>query len=304
MLRGAPPFLLAWALLASCSGGEPAPGDGSVEGDADHAAEVDVEAGPDADADVEAGPDADGAFDGDVETEDAPDGETGGDASDVRDTLDPDRRLQDLEHLADLELLRALHDRVAGHTSLGYEAARLVLFTELDVHGGLVECVYTGLTAVADGTISPGTFNTEHSWPQSEGADAEPARSDLHHLFPTDADANNRRGSHPFGETACVGAACDWAVGGSELGTVTGGVELAFEVRAATRGDIARAHFYFAARYELAIPDTEETFLRLWHAEDPPSVAEQARNDAIEARQANRNPFVDRPDFVARIADF
>jgi endonuclease I len=155
-----------------------------------------------------------------------------------------------------------------------------------------------------DGTYTPGSFNTEHSWPRGDGADSEPAESDLHHLFPTDGDANNSRGSYPFGETSCTGNACDWSSGGSELGVVVGGDFLVFEVRPQRRGDIARAHFYFAVRYDMSIPDSEETFLRSWHDEDPPSVLELNRNDAIETYQSNRNPFVDRPDFVGRISDF
>ncbi|MFZ5949748.1 MAG: endonuclease, partial [Candidatus Rifleibacteriota bacterium] len=40
------------------------------------------------------------------------------------------------------------------------------------------------------------------------------------------------------------------------------------------------------------------------HREDPVDEEEKARNDRIENIQHNRNPFVDRPDFVDQISDF
>ena len=77
-----------------------------------------------------------------------------------------------------------------------------------------------------------------------------------------------------------------------------------FEVRPKFRGDIARAHFYFAVRYNQPIPQDEENILRAWHHEDPVDARERKRNNEIEKVQLNRNCFVDRPDFVDLIADF
>jgi endonuclease I len=278
--------------VMGCDAADGADGDADVDADSD--ADTDGDAGGDADSDVDADIEGDADGDGDVDRDDA--------AAEA--DVDPDRRYGDIEHLSDGELIDALLVLVDGHVSLGYTEARRVMFNEIDGHDGLIEGVYTGLTVAADGSYTPGSFNTEHTWPQSEGADSEPAQSDLHHLFPTDNDANSRRGSYPYGETACTGAACTWAVGGSELGEVEGGTAIVFQVRPEARGDIARAHFYFSVRYGLPIPDSEEVFLRPWNDEDPPSPEEVDRNDAIEIYQLNRNPFVDRPDFVAQIADF
>ena len=44
--------------------------------------------------------------------------------------------------------------------------------------------------------------------------------------------------------------------------------------------------------------------LRGWNLADPPDDLERGRNAAIEKLQNNRNPFVDRPDFVDRISDY
>ncbi|WP_373048505.1 endonuclease I family protein [Vulgatibacter sp.] len=210
----------------------------------------------------------------------------------------------EVEALRGAALVEGLHDRVAGHRALSYDGARDEIFGSLDVVDGQIECIYTGRKTRPDGTRTPGDMNTEHSWPQSEGADTVPARSDLHHLFPTDMDANSRRGSLEFGETDCARSSCSWTGGGSEVGPSLAGGGTIFEVRPAYRGEIARAHFYFSVRYRLSIGQAEEAVLRRWHDEDPPGARERARNDGIELLQQNRNPFVDRPDFVGRIADF
>ena len=75
-------------------------------------------------------------------------------------------------------------------------------------------------------------------------------------------------------------------------------------MRASRRGDLARSWFYFATRYNLAIPDWTEAILKAWSAADPPDELERRRNDRIEALQHTRNVFVDRPDLVPRISDF
>ena len=217
---------------------------------------------------------------------------------------DPLAIYEGLEGLEDGALEEALYGLVEGHRSLGYNGARDQMFNRFDVHDGMIECVYTGRKVAPNGTRTPGNFNTEHSWPQNDGAENEPAKSDLHHLFPSDENANQRRGNHEFGETRCAGSACDWSQGGSELGEGQDGRDPVFQVREERRGDIARAHFYFSVRYRLPIDRGEESVLREWHEQDPPDELERGRNDAIEALQRNRNPFVDRPEFVEQIGDF
>jgi endonuclease I len=223
--------------------------------------------------------------------------------------LPHDRPHTGIEHLRDGALRTALYDLVKNHTALGYDNAREAIFTVagggVDVINGQVECVYTGGKVPADGTTAPGGFNTEHSWPKSDGADKEPAKSDLNHLFPTNASANSHRGSLPYGGTDCATTgSCTWSVGGSMIGPVLGGIGKVFQVRPERQGDIARAHFYISVRYSMAIPALEEKWLRVWNFNDPPSQLERDRASAIEALQTKRNPFVDRPDFVDFISDF
>lgn len=188
----------------------------------------------------------------------------------------------------------------------------------IDVFNGQYEAIYTGRTAnysPATASRTPAGMNTEHSWPQSEGAGGLPSRCDIHHLFPADAGVNSTRSNHEFGETTCgppSTATCSCCDGGSEIGTSEQSSSTAvFQVREQRQGDIARAHFYFAIRYDRSIDSREEVVLRQWHDDDPviepgatsPS-REQIRNDRIEDVQMNRNPFVDCPELVDRISDF
>lgn len=217
----------------------------------------------------------------------------------------------DVENLEGDAFKRAIFDKIKNHRSLGYNKAKKTMFAR-DAAGfqnetGELECVYTGRLAEPTGSTAVENFNTEHSWPQSMGANREPMRSDLHHLFPSDSRANSSRGNFPFGEPECAKpgstSRCSFSGGGSFMGKDKNGKNT-FEVRPKMRGDIARAHFYFAVRYDLHIPNGEEAVLRQWADEDPVDAIEQKRNAAIESVQNNRNPFVDRPDFVAKIADY
>jgi len=70
------------------------------------------------------------------------------------------------------------------------------------------------------------------------------------------------------------------------------------------RGDIARAYFYMSYQYKISIKEGLEDSLRKWHFSDPPDNWEEIRNDRIEAIQGNRNPFIDHPEWVERVANF
>jgi deoxyribonuclease-1 len=188
------------------------------------------------------------------------------------------------------------------HDGLGYDRAREVMYGTVDNQGGELECVYTGTIVQhpAGSTATPSDFNAEHTWPQSQGAGTEPARSDLHHLFPTTAGSNNRRSNLPF---CVVVGSPSWEQGGSKLGKDSAG-NSCFEPRNIHKGDVARALFYFSVVYNYTIAPAQEAALRQWHLSYPPDAADIVRNDRVQAAQRSRNVFVDRPELVARIADF
>lgn len=210
------------------------------------------------------------------------------------------------ENKSDEDLKVALHAITStGFISLGYNIARDSMFMIIDnkaVNGqgalqNTLECVYTGRNAVGytDRTNcqTNNNFNTEHTFPQSLFTQAEPMRSDLYHLFPTDETANNIRGDDPFG----VVSNPTWQNGGSKFAN---GV---FEPRDLQKGRTARAMMYFVLRYQnyANFFTAQESILRTWHSTFLPSMEEITRNEKISTMQHNRNPFIDYPQFIERI---
>jgi deoxyribonuclease-1 len=216
------------------------------------------------------------------------------------------------------ELIAALHGIVrANHRVLGYTFARDSMYANIDDpdNDDVIEDLYLGRRAAGVNSRASALvadFNAEHAWPQSRGAQEDPAMSDLHHLFSADETANSRRSNNPFGT---VTGAVVWSGGPgtdvSRLGYDAGGT-LVFEPRPSRRGDVARALLYFYVRYRatptasfsLANFDREEATLVRWAREDPPSAFERQRHDLVYRAQGNRNPFIDWPEFVTSIGDF
>lgn len=210
------------------------------------------------------------------------------------------------QNLSEEVLKDTLHDLLGrNYFSAGYNVARDSMFMSYDnekVNGGgatvnTLECVYTGRQAVGytDRTDCQTnfSFNTEHTFPQNFFASAEPMKSDLFHLYPTDDVANNTRASLPFGTVANP----SWSQGGSKGNSTT------FEPRDFHKGHVARAMFYFVIRYQnySNFLTSQEGILRQWHDQFPPDAAERTRCNNIYQLQNDRNPFIDYPQFIDRI---
>jgi endonuclease I/chitodextrinase len=156
-------------------------------------------------------------------------------------------------------------------------------------------------------------YNREHIIPQSVFGSSAPMVSDAHFIPPTDGKVNGIRSNYPHGKVA---TATYTSRNGGKLGSsaVSGYTGTVFEPIDAFKGDIARMYFYFATRYENTVAGYSyamfngtsnqvfsTAFLNMllqWHANDPVSAREIARNNAIYARQGNRNPFIDNPNYV------
>jgi len=163
-------------------------------------------------------------------------------------------------------------------------------------------------------------YNREHIIPQSVFNETSPQRNDAHFITPTDGKVNGWRNNFPFGK---VGTASITTQNGSKLGSASntgyaaGYSGTVFEPIDEFKGDIARMYFYFATRYENVVSGytyamfngtSNQVFtpafkniLLEWNRMDPVSDREIIRNNAIYARQNNRNPYIDHPEYVAAI---
>lgn len=234
------------------------------------------------------------------------------------------------------ELKTALYNIIKGHTDVGYNGLYNVYKTSDNLPNNKVWDTYSikpdGTAAYFynhSSTDQCGTYNSEgdcynreHTFCDSWLGTSSPQRSDAHHVIPTDGYVNNRRGSYPHGK---VGSASWTSTNGSKLGssnTSTGYTGTVFEPIDEFKGDFARMYFYMATRYEDKIagwvnngsantilagnsfPAYKTWFKDLmmqWHNLDPVSQKEIDRNNAVYSYQHNRNPFIDRPEFVDMI---
>lgn len=162
---------------------------------------------------------------------------------------------------------------------------------------------------------SGGTWNREHIWPVSRLGVSAPSNSttnistDQFNLRPANPSINSSRGNKPFGLDTTSGA------NGHTNSTY-------YYPGDADAGDAARSNFYMATRYSQltltdAVPNAANremgdlSSLINYHFKDVPDTFERRRNHAIYGlagenspaisnsnRQSNRNPYVDRPEYV------
>ncbi|WP_415060442.1 endonuclease [Flavobacterium sp.] len=154
-----------------------------------------------------------------------------------------------------------------------------------------------------------GVWNREHIWPQSRGGfangtssfadginiwlptnadDILAGHSDAHHIRAEDGQENSSRSNRDYGS--------DYNGPANTSGT--------------WRGDVARALFYMAVRYNgLSLvngnpPDNtmfqmgDLASLLNWNTTDPSDDFEMNRNNYIYTWQMNRNPFIDHPELA------
>jgi endonuclease I len=228
------------------------------------------------------------------------------------------------EGLSGAPLRAALHNIVRGHTVLPYSSSSfdtadaLMVLDEDPANTNNVILVYERRSEPKS-TFGLNTgWNREHLWPNSYGLDdREPAYSDLHNLRADDLTVNNARANKLFDMSDTNSAG--YLRPGHPEAPLTSTDSDSWEPPDVVKGDIARAMFYMVIRYTgdrsgepaLFLTDRSNelsgttnlmgrlsTLLR-WHFFDPVSDAERHRNDLIYERyQRNRNPFVDRPEFL------
>jgi endonuclease I len=142
-------------------------------------------------------------------------------------------------------------------------------------------------------------YNCEHVVCQSWFGKREPMRGDLHHLFALEGNCNSFRGNTPYFDFEDFQEVVREDCGKRETNQ--------FEPTAG-KGAVARATFYFLLRYPGEINQVFDVYdkerlkmLLAWHADNPVTVYESHRNQAIFAVQGNRNPFIDRPQWAKKV---
>ena len=174
--------------------------------------------------------------------------------------------------------------------------------------------------------------NIEHSFAKSWwGGSNNDAYKDCYHLNPSNSTANSARSNYPLGvpEKELKSNTGSLKVGKKHHPTMD--VDFwVFEQKDEYKGDFARAYFYMATCYGhwsngtydpvcskyqgwrldnkdvgskfamqndnyLEFQPWEQEVLIQWHRQDPVSIKEIRRQDAVSDFQHNRNPFIDYP---------
>lgn len=224
-------------------------------------------------------------------------------------------------------LLTALYQTISSHTTVSYNGLwELYKTSDVDANGKIWDMYST--KRWTPGTEQCGTYknvgdcyNREHSMPKSWFNDASPMYSDAFHLYPTDGKVNGQRSNYPFGEcaggTTLSGSGSVKALGRLGRSTFSGYSGTVFEPDDQYKGDFARSYFYMAACYNDRISgwssdmlaknsypvfkDWALNLLLKWSRQDEVSDKERNRQEAVYAKQRNRNPFIDHPELVEYI---
>lgn len=223
-----------------------------------------------------------------------------------------------------MALRQRLHDEVVGQRVLTYRQVWDALI-ELDAvpgHPEMVRLIYTRREEPAahrdHGQNDADSWNREHLWPKSHGFPDQPnpAYTDLNNLRPEDRSVNTARNDRDYDDGGkphkeAVGAFYD---------------EDSWEVPTEVKGDVARAIFYMALRYDGSLswrgpdgrlrkepklvivdgdsPETRQPFfghlstLLRWNQLDPPDDTERKRDDGVASLQGKHNPFVQHPEYI------
>ena len=158
------------------------------------------------------------------------------------------------------------------------------------------------------------TYNREHTWPQSKGADKDtPMGYDMQSVRPANTAINSSRGSKAYGESSNYYDPDEIAINNPTYEAKNLG---------SYRGDCARVILYDYVVYGEAGGHKNDLYLGnaqllnklgksgifesvavllKWHMLDPSSLTEMVRNDGAQTYQGNRNPFIDYPELAIQM---
>ena len=179
-----------------------------------------------------------------------------------------------------------------------YDPAYATTDSNGQTYGTRILSFYTKTSVASNGGKE---FNKEHVWPNSHGGDN--VEDDILHSRPTISSENSSRGNSFYveGENSSSAGWDPYTAGYAEW----------------CRGECARIILYSVVAYSgfsLSALDSHATSnanpdnmmgnmntLIKWHFAYTPNEYEMNRNNGAEYLQGNRNPFVDHPEYVAKI---
>lgn len=221
-------------------------------------------------------------------------------------------------NLAGEELLSELVNNYKPVNILDYRNAREYLYQTVYNVDNFVECVYTGhsifLPPDEDNPIFHlarfGSLNgiiTEHTYPQSKGAETGNPESNMHHLVPARLAANVARLNYPFGEIDdeqtdlwLINDQSLNAIPSTDLDLYSEQIRGRFEPKEQHKGNVARMIFYFYTMYKAEALEADPDFFEEqratlcdWHYNDPVDELEYSRTFMIAEKQEDKvNPFI------------
>lgn len=199
---------------------------------------------------------------------------------------------------------------------------------------GYLYDIYSQITSYTPGSAFASSYskegdgyNREHLIPQSLFNENSPMKSDLQHVYPSDAKMNGVRNNYCHGNVGTIKSGCAASGNYCYLGTPSSTLtsngcteDYVFEPNDEYKGDIARVYFYFVTCYETKISSWgstwssygmfdgttypafstwAKTMLLSWSQQDQVSTKETTRNEAVynypSTASNNRNPFIDFP---------
>ena len=205
-----------------------------------------------------------------------------------------------------LTTLRRLMTETHTYKSTYNDCRDISVKTDSNGTEGVISLIYTSVEVTrSQFGGNAGTWNREHIWPKSLGGFGnEGAGSDLHHIRPSDATVNSRRGNLKYGNVESGSAVTGSALVGSMVSGYSKGSY--FEPLDNVKGDVARICLYVYVRYggELSMCNSitnvfeSVDVLLEWCEMDPVDEWEMSRNDVVGGIQGNRNVFIDYPEYA------
>lgn len=194
--------------------------------------------------------------------------------------------------------------KTVGYSTMGTSTSGAFIYTDYDLNSTATDSngqTYGTKVASFYTKTASTSWNREHVWPNSHGGNL--VEADIHMTRPTITSENSSRGNSFYVEGKNSSSA-GWD-------PYTAGYD------AECRGECARIILYAvvaSSTLNLSDSDSHSTSnanpdylmgnmntLIKWHFQYSPNVYEINRNNGGEYLQGNRNPFIDHPEYVARI---